>query len=659
MHSHNEHLVKKKNEINASVHQGRVDEALVLAKALCAGAGSMDSGAWLLLAGVYSRCGNIEEIKRCCGRALELDPEQAVAAFNLAVAEQTSGDLDAAIVHYQQALQLNPDYPGIHANLGLCLRRCGDNPAAVRHLQEALQSQSSNPELLYNLGLALSSTGAFREAADAYQRAVRLSPGNVRLYNNLGSVLFSLGEVPQAIAACREAVRCDPESLQAWYNLSIMYWSQGSYREAYDCCCRALQRDSENLQVRQSFVQLFHQMDIVNPGRQEYRELVRSFAIPGVDVQQLALPCIRIIRPLEGFKGLLKRVAASDRDALAEGLINGGFGSLLEQDLFLSLLRHTVMPGEDIECVLTGVRRAFLRLLTHYESVAVPETGVLLQVASALAVQCFNNEYVYQQSSQEEDCLKELVEGLRQLTAENMTDPSMQLRLLVLAMYQPLYTLPWADKLMACRGKDVGEPLNTVLRRQLYEPGEESAIEPGIVSIGGVTDKTSAAVRAQYEDNPYPRWTSVTVFQPRRVSEVLRQLFPHLTSCAFPDHAPEMLIAGCGTGSHAIMSATRFANSRVLAIDLSRNSLSYAIRQANCLGIRNIEFAQADILELGSLYRTFDIIESVGVLHHMADPAQGLKILVDKLRPGGFMSLGFYSSTARRQVTKVRDYVVE
>ncbi len=30
----------------------------------------------------------------------------------------------------------------------------------------------------------------------------------------------------------------------------------------------------------------------------------------------------------------------------------------------------------------------------------------------------------------------------------------------------------------------------------------------------------------------------------------------------------------------------------------------------------NIEYAQADILKLGDIGRTFDIIESVGVLHH-------------------------------------------
>jgi 2-polyprenyl-3-methyl-5-hydroxy-6-metoxy-1,4-benzoquinol methylase len=46
------------------------------------------------------------------------------------------------------------------------------------------------------------------------------------------------------------------------------------------------------------------------------------------------------------------------------------------------------------------------------------------------------------------------------------------------------------------------------------------------------------------------------------------------------------------------------------------------------LGLENIEFAQADILELGSLGRSFDIIESVGVLHHLHDPLEGWRVLL-------------------------------
>ena len=37
-------------------------------------------------------------------------------------------------------------------------------------------------------------------------------------------------------------------------------------------------------------------------------------------------------------------------------------------------------------------------------------------------------------------------------------------------------------------------------------------------------------------------------------------------------------------------------------------------------GLHNVEYAQADILKLGTLGRSFDRIEAMGVLHHLADP---------------------------------------
>ncbi|MEO7107135.1 MAG: class I SAM-dependent methyltransferase, partial [Rhodoferax sp.] len=63
------------------------------------------------------------------------------------------------------------------------------------------------------------------------------------------------------------------------------------------------------------------------------------------------------------------------------------------------------------------------------------------------------------------------------------------------------------------------------------------------------------------------------------------------------------------------------------------------------------------ILELGSIGKTFDIIESVGVLHHLAEPLAGWRVLLNLLRPGGLMRLGFYSEMARTNVVEARNYI--
>ena len=86
---------------------------------------------------------------------------------------------------------------------------------------------------------------------------------------------------------------------------------------------------------------------------------------------------------------------------------------------------------------------------------------------------------------------------------------------------------------------------------------------------------------------------------------------------------PQILVAGCGTGQNAIASASCFKDSQVTAIDLSLSSLGYAKRKTKEFGLQNIKYLQGDILCISRLQKTFDIIECVGVLHHMSEPKVG------------------------------------
>ena len=92
----------------------------------------------------------------------------------------------------------------------------------------------------------------------------------------------------------------------------------------------------------------------------------------------------------------------------------------------------------------------------------------------------------------------------------------------------------------------------------------------------------------------------------------------------------------------------------ILTIDLSLNSLSYAKRKTQELNINNIKYIQADILNLDKFSNKFDMIDSVGVLHHMDKPLTGWKVLTDCLKRGGLMRIGLYSELGRRHIVEIR-----
>ena len=261
---------------------------------------------------------------------------------------------------------------------------------------------------------------------------------------------------------------------------------------------------------------------------------------------------------------------------------------------------------------------------------------------AALACQCLLNDFAYAET----DPPHEVPQGLA------LTSPA----LLIAAMHRPLADLPQAKTLAASADAPVD-----LIRLHLSNPLAEREIEDSLPSLTPIDDETSRAVRRQYEDNPYPRWLSARQTTARPLPEILRQLFPHLAKEEPPPAlAPlQVLVAGCGTGKHALDVARRFADSEVLAVDLSRRSLAYAARQARDLGQTNLRFAQADLLSLEPAETRYGLIEAMGVLHHLDEPLAGWRRLVALLDDGGLMRIGLYSRIARRHLEPARAFVAE
>jgi 2-polyprenyl-3-methyl-5-hydroxy-6-metoxy-1,4-benzoquinol methylase len=326
--------------------------------------------------------------------------------------------------------------------------------------------------------------------------------------------------------------------------------------------------------------------------------------------------------------------------------------------LAADLLLHAVLDGAPVSTIeferfLTATRYALLETATS-EQPPDPADIAALPFYAALARQCFINEYIFDCDESERAAADACRMKLLALLDANALVPP--LLLLAVAAYFPLYTLPEPRRLL---GANQQGPVEDVLRQQVREPLEEKALRAGVERLTPITDGISEKVRDQYEQNPYPRWVKLPRDYPvLHFNAELRGTLPLVPFTTLRDDSqPEMLIAGCGTGVQPILAAQRFRGVRILAVDLSLSSISYALRKTRELGITNIEYQHADILKLGDLTRTFDIIASTGVLHHLADPFMGWRILLSRLRPGGFMQLGFYSRLARRYVFEVREFI--
>ncbi len=236
-----------------------------------------------------------------------------------------------------------------------------------------------------------------------------------------------------------------------------------------------------------------------------------------------------------------------------------------------------------------------------------------------------------------------------------MSLPDLEASFAVASLYESLHTLAGSDRLLECPLAHWNKAFRPIVQGQLENPAREREIARKVPSITAIDNEISIAVRAQYEENPYPRWFAMPDPDIDTIEKLRRRLHPDREVRVHP-RPVRILVAGCGTGRHSIGLAKAYPDSEILAVDLSLASLGYAARMTERLGVSNIAYRQADILKLGALDTRFTVVDCCGVLHHLEDPMEGWRILVNLLEPDGLMRIGVYSEKARGPIRAAREF---
>lgn len=111
-----------------------------------------------------------------------------------------------------------------------------------------------------------------------------------------------------------------------------------------------------------------------------------------------------------------------------------------------------------------------------------------------------------------------------------------------------------------------------------------------------------------------------------------------------------ILDAGCGTGVSTDSLVHLNPQAQVTAIDLSSGALKVAIERCQRSGADRVEFQHLSLFDVDRLEGQFDLINSVGVIHHTPDPTRALQALANKLAPGGLMHIFVYGELGRWEI---------
>ena len=554
---------------------------------------------------------NLNIAEKIYEEILEIEPNHLESICYLATIFAQTKRTSLAKNFFLRAIEINPNNPRINNNLGNVSLQLGESQNALRYYEKAIKSKPNYPDAHINLGIAFKSLKKNEQALSCFEKAIKIQPEYIRSYNILGRTLKELGEYSKALICYEEAIKINPENTMLLYGILDLFTSI-QFSNLTENNTRSFKKlilflfKNNNIDHSKIFNNA-KLLIFVNTSQQEIEKIINSSSLL---------------------------------------LNNKVIKKLLKEEFFHLILQKTFLTDRFLETLVTRIRKEILLSLEKKENILSEYYNFIF----SLAEQCFLNEYVFFQSEEEN---KNII-NLEKKISNNIENKEIEIA--ILGSYKPLIQIEsLKNKLLNYTSKIV--LFNDMIDMQVKEPLREIELKSSIKSIKVISDDISKKVKDQYEENPYPRWRF-------GIKNATANFLFYLNNDIKPNGIefnnkfikPNVLIAGCGTGQQ-ILNAIGYQNSNIVAVDLSFASLAYAKRKIKELGHKNVEFLQGDILNLNILNKKFDIIECAGVLHHMREPLEGLKVLLNLLEPHGFLKLGLYSDKARKHIVKIREFI--
>ena len=493
------------------------------------------------------------------------------------------------------------------------IKECFNNNKKDKALKLALdleKKDNSNAELYNILGVLYYNISNIQDAEINYKKAISINPKYSLVYSNLGNLYSDNKNFFASISSYKEAIKIDPYNDQYLNNMALLLST-----------CIPDQFNNEWVEALES-------------------SLIKKTMIYPDNLHTLNQASISIIK-LHPYYQKIKDLVSSNKNFTVLNEVLDEFSKIR---LIHLCIEDTKNFDIEFEIFLTDLRYA---LLFNKEKIIF--TNEILKLLQSLALHCHNNEYVFYESDSEFIEVNKLEHEIE--TSTRLIDNKILMKIIILGCYKDLSSYEWIKKI------DFPFELLKLKERFVTIPKIEKKYIDKLQQLKPIQNKLSLNVKKMYEQNPYPKWShlkkDIKTFSLDQYLNTHNIQFKKINS----NDKRMILIAGCGTGKEAILAALTIKNCNIIAIDLSSKSLGYAIRKSKEYNINNIKFIQGDILDLPSLNIKFDCIMCSGVLHHMNNPNEGLKILNDHLKNNGLIKLALYSKLGRQNLYSIQQRV--
>jgi SAM-dependent methyltransferase len=457
-----------------------------------------------------------------------------------------------------------------------------------------------------------------QEAARLYELSIKNNSNNAKALNNFAALSEKLGDNKKAEylykLACDLPEPSAADKLRFHQNLASVQEKDGKINAAiwtYQSASK-IEGFTKNT-IAYNYLDLLQSIHLTSFDAAIFASLAVLFNTEGIDKDALA----RVYFSQLALKSAKTTHAQEDYPALVLDIIES-------DQIALSLLSNNLISNHIIEEAIITIRQKFIASILSNNYNKTHQAFL-----TALKKQCKLNEFIYLADKKE-------LSNIEKLKSKNLKKSS---------------TIK-TDARLILESYSEGGIINSL--KSPYQLDSQIPTKQKKEITPPVLLKSNTLIQDFYESNPYPTWTS----KPKHFESTLDQLFKKLNSKQAPP-SNNILVAGCGTGRHAIQLALTYPHAKIIGLDVSQASLQYATNKRDEYKIRNLEFIRGDLNNILSLNIRFSLIECVGVLHHLQDPLKGCQAILSALEDGGIAKIGLYSAYARTPIADLANLASE
>ena len=194
-----------------------------------------DPFAWKILAALLHKEGRLSEGLVANRKLATLVPNDSKILNNLGMLIlETGGEVKEALAFFKKAIALQPDYALAYYNVG-CIHKLASNfLEALVYFKKAIALQPNYFIAYCQSGDAFYELGRSEEAYDAYQQTIALDPGYADAYVGLARVQSLVpGKLSDAMASYQKALALDPDHKEGAYLVATsLLVNTGEYEKA-------------------------------------------------------------------------------------------------------------------------------------------------------------------------------------------------------------------------------------------------------------------------------------------------------------------------------------------------------------------------------------------------------------------------------------------